>query len=116
MHIFVDASQDVYSSVAYIRNDTDTGVKLRFVQARSRLRPIKAAFTIPRMELLAAEMGLALAKKLIGTLSFRHQDIHLWTDSRAVHDWLRVESRALRVFVKTSRCPYRAFGRHLRVR
>jgi ribonuclease HI len=100
MHIFVDASQDVYSAVAYIRNDTDTGIKLRFVQARSCLRPIKAAFTIPRMELLAAEMGLALAKKLIATLSFRHQDIHLWTDSRAVHDWLRVESRALQVFVK----------------
>jgi hypothetical protein len=100
MHIFVDASQDVYLAVAYIRNDTDTGVKFRFVQARSRLRPIKAAFTIPRMELLAAEMGLALAKKLIATLSFRHQDIHLWTDPRAVHDWLRVESRALQVFVK----------------
>jgi hypothetical protein len=61
MHIFVDASQDVYSAVAYMRNDTDTGVKLRFVQARS---------------------------------------LHLWTDSRAVHDWLRVESRALIVFVK----------------
>jgi hypothetical protein len=90
----------VYSAVAYMRNDTDTGVKLRFVQARSCLRPIKAAFTIPRMELLAAEMGLALAKKLTATLSFRHQDIHLWTDSRAVHDWLRVESRALQVFVK----------------
>jgi hypothetical protein len=65
MHIFVDASQDVYLAVAYIRNDTDTGVKLRFVQVRSRLRPIKTAFTIPRIELLAAEMGLALAKKLI---------------------------------------------------
>jgi hypothetical protein len=58
MHIFVDASQDVYSAVAYMRNDKDTGVKLRFVQARSCLRPIKAAFTIPRMELLAAEMGI----------------------------------------------------------
>jgi hypothetical protein len=50
---------------------------------------------------LAAEMGLALAKKLTATLSFRRQDIHLWTDSRAVHDWLRVESRALQVFVKS---------------
>jgi hypothetical protein len=46
----------------------------------------KAAFTIPRMELLAAEMGLALAKKLIVTIDVRHQDIYIWTDSRAVHD------------------------------
>jgi regulatory protein YycH of two-component signal transduction system YycFG len=49
LHIFVDASQDVYSAVAYMRNDKNTGVKLRFVQAKFRLRPIKAAFTIPHM-------------------------------------------------------------------
>jgi hypothetical protein len=45
-------------------------------------------------------MGLALAKKLIVTIDIRHQDIYIWTDSRAVHDWLRVETRALQVFVK----------------
>jgi hypothetical protein len=52
------------------------------------------------MELMAAEMGLALAKKLIMRLEVKHQNIFLWTDSRAVHDWIRVESRALQVFVK----------------
>jgi hypothetical protein len=52
------------------------------------------------MELIAMELGLALAKKLIATLNVQHKDIFLWTDSRAVHDWLRVESRALQVFVK----------------
>jgi hypothetical protein len=111
LHIFVDASQDVYLAVAYMRNDTNTGVKLRFVQAKSRLRPIKAAFTIPRMELLAAEMGLALAKKLIVTLNVMHQDIYIWTDSRAVHDWLRVETRALQVFVKNRVLKIRQFMR-----
>jgi ribonuclease HI len=109
LHIFVDASQDVYSAVAYMRNDTNTGVELRFVQAKSRLRPIKAAFTIPRMELLAAEMGLALAKKLIVTIDIRHQDVYIWTDSRAVHDWLRVETRALQVFVKNRVLKIRQF-------
>jgi hypothetical protein len=77
LRIFVDASQDVYLAVAYIRNDTNSGVKLRFVLAKSRLRPIKAAFTIPRMELLVAEMRLALAKKLITTIDVRHQDINI---------------------------------------
>jgi ribonuclease HI len=75
-------------------------IVLRFVQAKSRLKPIKAACTIPRMELMAAEMGLALANKLMATLDIQHHEIFLWTDSRAVHDWLRVESRALQIFVK----------------
>jgi ribonuclease HI len=98
--LITDASQDVYSAVAYMRNEDKKGVTLRFVQARSRCKPIKAAHTIPRMELMAMELGLALAKKLVATLNIQHKDIFLWTDSRAVHDWLRVESRALQVFVK----------------
>jgi hypothetical protein len=100
LRVFADASQDVYSAVAYMRNEDKKGVTLRFVQARSRLKPIKAAHTIPRMELMAMELGLALAKKLIATLNVQHKYIFLWTDSRAVHNWLRVESRALQVFVK----------------
>jgi hypothetical protein len=71
-----------------MRTESELGVTLRFVQTKSRLKPIKAAFTIPRMEPLAAEMGLALAKKLVTVLNVRHQAIHLWTHSRAVHDWL----------------------------
>jgi ribonuclease HI len=90
----------VYSAVAYMRNTNHTGIQLRFVQAKSRIKPIKAACTIPRMELMAAEMGLALANKLIMTLEVKHQNIFLWTDSRAVHDWILVESRSLQVFVK----------------
>jgi hypothetical protein len=97
---FGDASQNVYSAVAYMRTEAVLGVALRFVQAKSRLKPIKAAFTIPRMELLAAKMGLALAKQLITVLNDRHQAICLWTDFRAAHDWLRVESQALQVFEK----------------
>jgi hypothetical protein len=83
-----------------MRTESVLGVALRFIQAKSRLKPTKGAFTIPRMELLTAEMGLALAKKLVTVLNVRHQAICLWTDSRAVQDWLRVESRALQVFVK----------------
>jgi hypothetical protein len=64
------------------------------------LKPIQAAHSIPRIELCAAEMGLALAKKLITTLDIQHNNIYMWTDSGAVHDWLRVELRALQVFVK----------------
>jgi hypothetical protein len=78
-----------------MRTESVLGVSHRFVQAKSRLQPIKAAFTIPRMELLAAEMGLALAKNIVTILNVRHEAICLWTDLRVVHDWLPVESRVL---------------------
>jgi hypothetical protein len=77
VHIFVDVLQDVYSAVALVRNKTYVTVELGFVQARSHLKPIKAACTIPRMELMAAELGLSLAKKLIKTLDIEHQNVYL---------------------------------------
>jgi hypothetical protein len=106
LHVFVNASQDVYSAVAYVRNKTGVTVELRFVQARSCLKTIKAACTIPRMELMAAELGLSFAKKLKKTLDIEHQNVYLWTDSRAVHDWLRVELRALLFFFVKNRVLY----------
>jgi hypothetical protein len=48
LHVFADASQDVYSAVAYMNNGDKKGVTLRFVQARSRLKPIKAALCLAR--------------------------------------------------------------------
>jgi hypothetical protein len=99
LHVFVDTSQDVYSAVAYMQNAGETVVH-RFVQAKSRLKPVKAAHTIPCMKLSAAEMGFALVKKLVAILDIQHKDIHSWTDSGAIHDWLRVKTRTLQVFVK----------------
>jgi hypothetical protein len=116
LHVFVDALQDVYATVAYVQNNMNKGVQLRFVQARSRLKPIKAATTILRMELLAAEIGLVLAKKLIRTLDIFHHNMYLWRDLQAVHDWLRVESRALQIFVKNRVLKIRQFLRLEKVR
>jgi hypothetical protein len=100
LHVFADAAKDAYAAVAYIRCDNGHTILVRFVQAKSRVRPVKAAHTIPCMELLAIELALQLIKKIYLTFQIPTYNIYIWTDSRACHDWLRIEARALQVFIK----------------
>ncbi len=64
IHIFCDASEQAYGSVAYLRTESPEGkVGVAFVAARSRVAPKKQQ-TIPRLELCAALTGSQLAKVL----------------------------------------------------
>jgi hypothetical protein len=75
-------------------------VSVRFIQARSRIKPVKVTHTIPRMELLSIELGLSMLCKLRTTFDIPAHDVFIWTDSRACHDWIRIEARSLQIFVK----------------
>lgn len=62
MHIFYDASQQVYGSVAYLRTEDSQGhIHLSFLLARSRVAPCRQ-MSMPRLELSAALTGAQLAK------------------------------------------------------
>jgi ribonuclease HI len=100
IHIFADASQDTYAAVAYMRSENRGKVSVRFIQARSRIKPVKATHTVPRMELLSIELGLSLLRKLRTTFDIPTHDVFIWTDSRACHDWIRIEARSLQIFIK----------------
>jgi hypothetical protein len=70
--VFADASQDTYAAVAYMRGEGQGDTTVRIVQARSRIKPIKATHFIPRMELLGIDLGLTLLKKLAKHMTYRH--------------------------------------------
>ena len=54
LHMFADASEKAYESVAYLRLMNDRGeIHCSIIFGKSRLSPIKP-FTIPRLELCAA--------------------------------------------------------------
>lgn len=60
IHIFCDASEHAYGSVAYLRSEDSKGqVELSFILARSRVCP-KRQLSIPRLELCAALSGASL--------------------------------------------------------
>ena len=61
IHRFVDASQEADGSVVYARHVYKNGlVSVRFIAAKSRVAPL-TSISIPRLELMAAALGLQLA-------------------------------------------------------
>lgn len=99
LHIFCDASERAYGSVAYFKvegNDGQTHVS--FVMARSRVAPLKP-LTIPRLELSAALSGAQLAHLVQTELTLPLHQTILWTDSTIVLNWLQSESCRYKVFV-----------------
>lgn len=92
IHVFTDASERAYGSVAYLRTDNGEGqVQVAFLAARSRVAP-KKQLSIPRLELCGALTGAQLASVLSKELTVKIQAIVYWTDSTTVLNWLQSDS------------------------
>ena len=96
LHIFVDASERAYGSLAYSRAESQ--VEVSFLAARSRVAPKKQQ-TIPRLELCAALTAAQLASLLQSELTVTIRDVILWTDSTTVLTWITSDSCRYKVFV-----------------
>ncbi|KAK7879830.1 hypothetical protein WMY93_033500 [Mugilogobius chulae] len=101
IHVFADASERAYGSVAYLRSeDTNGQVEVSFLTARSRVAPKKQQ-SMPRLELCAALTAAQLAALLQHELTLSIDSIFLWTDSTTVLTWLHSDSCRFKVFVGT---------------
>lgn len=101
IHIFCDASERAYGSVAYMQTvDDNQHVYVAFVIARSRVAPRKQ-LSIPRLELSAALTGAQLARVIETELEIPPELITLWSDSTTVLHWIKSESSRFKVFVGT---------------
>lgn len=99
LHIFVDSSEVAYGSAVYTRHVYTTGeVTCQLVMSKSRVAPLKAT-SIPRLELMAAVLGVRLAESVAKVMNI---DIHegiFWSDSMDVLWWVRGRSRQFKPFV-----------------
>lgn len=101
IHVFFDASEEAYGSVAYLRTENLEGkVEVAFLPARSCVAPKKQQ-SIPRLELCAALTCAQLFKVIATELTLPIRSGTLWSDSTTVLTWLLSDSCRYKVFVGT---------------
>ena len=97
LHTFADASKLAYAAAVYIRHVyLDGSVSIRIVVAKARVAPVKA-ISIPRLELMAAVLGLRLAVRANQLLQIN--TMYYWSDSMDVILWIHGRSRQYKPFV-----------------
>ncbi len=94
VHFFCDASADAYAAVAYYV----TKKEARLICCKSRVAPLRS-LSIPRLELLAAELMLEVVRLVRQVLDLPSNRYWYWTDSTNVLSWIHTESRTLNEFV-----------------
>ncbi|XP_058456617.1 uncharacterized protein LOC131434015 [Malaya genurostris] len=98
LHIYVDASEEAYACVAYFRAIFPDGIRVALVGGKSKVAPLKAT-SIPRLELMAAVIGVRLMKTILVGHSLIIEKTTLWTYSRTVLAWINSDHRRYRQFV-----------------
>jgi hypothetical protein len=93
LHGFSDASKIAYAAVIYIRSLYENGtIEIRLLASKTKVAPIKEQ-TIPRLELLGANILARLMAKVQECLSkedckLKELEIFNWTDSMTVLCWI----------------------------
>ncbi|XP_075170482.1 uncharacterized protein LOC142242847 [Haematobia irritans] len=98
LHVFVDASIDAYAAVAYIRSEYSKEYNCSIICSKTRVAPLKP-ISVPKMELMAALIGLRLAKFCCSEFSLKISRRVFWSDSKDVLYWIRSDARKFQQFV-----------------
>ncbi|XP_068149533.1 uncharacterized protein [Drosophila tropicalis] len=98
LHTFVDASINAYAALVYLRAEVDGIVHCSLVASKTRVAPLKPV-SIPRVELMAAVLGLRLTKFIEPEISVTVCQRIFWTDSKDVLCWIRSDARKYNQFV-----------------
>ena len=99
LHVFVDASQEAYASVAYFRFEyANQENEVVFAGSKCRVAPTKV-LSVPRLELQAALLGARLSNMLKDIYIFEVDQQYFWTDSKTVKGWIYSMTRDFKTFV-----------------
>ena len=89
LHVFNDSSGVAMGSVIFLRSEFNNQVHVNLVMVKSRLCPIN--LSIPKLELLACNLGLRLYNTLKDI--FNNIPVIFWTDSMVALSWIKKEEK-----------------------
>lgn len=98
LHVFVDSSEAMYGAAIYMRSESIDRVELSLISSKSRVAPLKPQ-SIPRLELLAAVLGVRLMNNVLQGHDVTLDDIVCWSDSKTVLCWLSMDPKLFKQFV-----------------
>ncbi|KAH7723309.1 Pao retrotransposon peptidase family protein [Aphelenchoides avenae] len=100
LQVFCDASGYSYGACAYlVVQHSDATRSAHLVFSRSRLKPLNANLTIPRLELMAGVLGARLIDFLQKQLTIKAPRASLHTDSQVMLFWIKSQEKQ-HVFVE----------------
>ncbi|XP_045025217.1 uncharacterized protein LOC123469933 [Daphnia magna] len=98
LHVFCDASTKAYGAVAYAKSRNPGFIRL--VCCKTRAAPLpKNEVSLPRLELLSAELGSVLAERIVNAIDKVKWEVTLWTDSMAALGWIKGDPGRWKLFV-----------------
>jgi len=97
LHIFCDASAEVYACVIYLRNCNDSTSNI--VAGKARVTPIKLQ-SVSRAELDACVLGCRMGNHYKDILNIEDNKVFYYSDSTNVLNWISCEPKRLSVFVQ----------------
>ncbi|XP_017477493.1 PREDICTED: uncharacterized protein LOC108367397 [Rhagoletis zephyria] len=99
LHVFADASEAAYATVAYWRLVDDHGnIRLGFIAGKTKCAPIKLV-SVPRLELQSAVLATRLKNSIIASHDKIPSRVTMWSDSKTVLSWLKSDHRRYKPYV-----------------
>lgn len=99
LHHFSDASNSRYGQCSYLRVTNEEGnIHCAMIIGKSRVAPIKVQ-TIPRLELTAAVISVAMSNMLKQEVGYSDIEEHFWTNCQVVLGYINNEARCFHTFV-----------------
>ena len=99
LHTFVDASEDAFGAVAYVRYSYQDGtISTNIVAAKTRVARTTATSN-PRLELMGGVIGVRLSTRIARVLELQMSRAVFWPDSQNVLWWIHGHSRDFKPFV-----------------
>ncbi len=100
LHTFSDASEKAYAAATYLRTeDGQANVTVRLVRAKAHVAPLKKPQSMPRLELLAAELSAQLRVQITKSIKIKITQHFHWVDSTTVLYWVNDDKKRFQTFV-----------------